>query len=548
MPQAPHSNRLLRLARRRLYFARLLEGGCRALLLAAVTSVFVVTAQKLTGLWATQTTWILLAALPATFAALALALTQRPDLIDAARRIDAAYGTHDLFLNLVTLDRSVGAYQPLVVALAEQTVLQVDLRRAIPILVPPRLWRALLLLAVSVAVALAPVQLDPFGNVARAAAEKKQQEQVLQTLRDTQARARELKKKLAEKDGEVSPEVQRAIDQLKQSLKAATPKQRNKNEAVLDERQREIGEQWRELMRREAARFMAKNDPAQQFGGKDAEKLRKLTDQLRNGDPSGLQKELDQIKSELERLAKQTDPVKRSEQLQRLKKRLKQLERLASRSLQSKPLSAALQKALQQLDAARLEKLSDLARQAALESLDLAKLELENIAQTARDLKKLEEALQVLAAARRCNASGRLDGSQCENCITLADYAELYRMLTGKAGNGLGDPNGGGGDKEPEDDSVDTDFKTEVDKAAIRAGKILLSIKTQGLSDPGEARQAYRQQLQMVKQSASEAIELEDIPPGYRERVKRYFDSLDETALDLPKAADSTDRDAAPAP
>ncbi len=544
MVHAPHSMRLLQRARRRLYIARLVEQCCHALLVAAVVAVLVVAGQKLTGLWTQDVTWVLLGVIPAAFVALAIAWTRRPDPLQVARKIDGAYATHDLFLNLVTLDDSVGEYQPLVVALAEQTVPRVDLRRTIPVIISPKLWRALCLLAVAITVALAPIQLDPFGNVAQAAAEREQQEQLLRTLRDTRARAQELKKRLADKDGEVSPEVQRAIDELKQALKEARPQHRDKNEAALDERQRKIGEQWRELMRREAARFMAKTDPGQRLGGEDAEQLRKRAEQLRAGDASGLQKELDQIKNELQRLSKQSDPVQRSEQLQRLKKRLQQLQRLASKSLESKPLSAALEKALQQLDATQLEKLGDLAAKAAAESLDLAKLELEQIAQTARDLKKLEEALKVLAAAKRCNAKGQLDGNACENCITLADYAELYRTLMGEGGRGLGEPNGGGGAKAPEDDSVATDFKTEFDEAGLRAGKILLSIKTQGLSDPGEARQNYRQQLLQVKQSASAAIELENIPPGYRERVKRYFDSLDESALGVPDTAPAP----APAP
>lgn len=548
MVSAPQSERLLKRARFRLHVARLLENLCRSLLLAACAAVVVVLLHKLTGLWAQRATFVLLGLIPAAFAAAALTLTRRPDLVQAARIVDRTNATHDLFLNLVTLEDSVGAYQPLVVDMAERMAPNIDVRRTVPVMLPAQFWRAVTLMAVALGITCIPLQLDPFGNVAQASVEKKHMEELQRSRRDTQLRARELQKKLVEKDGELSPEVKRTVEDLKRALRQAKPQQRQKNDVVLNQQQRRIGEQWRELMRKQAAAFMRKNEPAQQFGGSESDKLRKLVKQLQNGDPSGLKQELDDIKQQLERLAKTGDPVQRTEELQRLRKRLKQLERLASRTLQSKPLSAALQRALQQLDAARLEKLADLAKSAASESLELAKLELEELAQTARDLKKLEEALKTLAEARKCNAKGNLDGGQCENCITLADYAELYRMLLAERdGKGLGEPNGGGGAKAPEDDSVASDFKNEFEKTAIRAGKILLSLKTQGLSDPGAARQMYREQLQKVKQSASEAVELEDIPPGYRERVKRYFDSLDESTLGALKPSSDTPPAAAPA-
>ncbi|MCA9016417.1 MAG: hypothetical protein KDA77_13880, partial [Planctomycetaceae bacterium] len=53
-----------------------------------------------------------------------------------------------------------------------------------------------------------------------------------------------------------------------------------------------------------------------------------------------------------------------------------------------------------------------------------------------------------------------------------------------------------------------------------------LSFKTKGLSDRGEAQKKYNL-LTELKQGMSEAIIQEQIPPGYHEGIKKYFNSLE---------------------
>ncbi|HLJ11077.1 MAG TPA: hypothetical protein VKU82_07805, partial [Planctomycetaceae bacterium] len=79
------------------------------------------------------------------------------------------------------------------------------------------------------------------------------------------------------------------------------------------------------------------------------------------------------------------------------------------------------------------------------------------------------------------------------------------------------------------DDSIETEFKTEQSKSAVTAGKVLLSVKTKGLSDKGDAKKEYKSLIQKVKQGYSEAILQEQIPPGYHEGIKSYFDNLDKS-------------------
>src|SRR5262249_19248596 len=153
---------------------------------------------------------------------------------------------------------------------------------------------------------------------------------------------------------------------------------------------------------------------------------------------------------------------------------------------------------------------------------------------SAKDLKALEEALKVVQMAKQLNDQEKLDGEMSE-AATIEEYAEFYAQLIAQLGgveegddeegDGLGDAGMGRGGKAPEDDSVETDYKPEQSKPAVTAGKVLLSVKTKGMSDKGDASKEYKSLIQKVKQGYSEAILQEQIPPGYHEGIKSYFDN-----------------------
>ena len=54
-------------------------------------------------------------------------------------------------------------------------------------------------------------------------------------------------------------------------------------------------------------------------------------------------------------------------------------------------------------------------------------------------------------------------------------------------------------------------------------------MQTKGEAEKGEVVRDYKQLLQSVKQGAMEAMNSEQIPPGYHDRIKSYFDSLEKT-------------------
>jgi hypothetical protein len=337
-------------------------------------------------------------------------------------------------------------------------------------------------------------------------------------------------------DGPLSEETKKAIENLKASLNHMKPSEKSENLKELVGQQKHLGDMWRKLNNEKLKELLSHNAQGQEFGAISKDKLEKWTKELQEGSTKSLQKELDEIKKDLEQLAKTDDPVKKAELEQKIKKRMKELSDFASDKVNSKPLAAALQRAMKQLETAKMEGMDKEAVEAAERSLDLTKLELKEIAQSAKDLKALEEALKVVQMAKQLNDSEKLDGEMAEGAQTMEEYAEFYAQLIAQLGGAEeeGDDTGGegmgSGGQAPEDDTVETDFKTEQSKSAVTAGKVLLSVKTKGMSDKGDAKKEYKGLIQKVKQGYSEAILQEQIPPGYHDGIKSYFDNLDKTS------------------
>ncbi len=118
---------------------------------------------------------------------------------------------------------------------------------------------------------------------------------------------------------------------------------------------------------------------------------------------------------------------------------------------------------------------------------------------------------------------------------SLEDYQDYYeRLMAGMEGEGTGGEGQGRGDIVDENDDQDSSFVNEKSKAKVMPGKVLLTLKDKGLSDRGDAKQEYRESMRKVKQGVSEAIVKEQIPPGYLDGIKSYFDTLDDGSTDGP--------------
>ncbi len=528
MIYSPRSETLLRGVAARIRLAALGNRFYVLLLILSAVYAIVLLICRLAGLsppWLRP--WTLLC-LPAIALVISLFWHRRPTAADAARRVDRHGGTKDLFLTLAMLERSAGQYQSLVMREAEANAPHIRPREVVALhCVRPLVQLTGVALLLWVGVLYFPL-LDPFGRVAAAQEQTDVREQLRRDRTANQLRLRELEQ--SAENAKKSQQVTQAIDELASSLRKMKPVEKNDNLKTLERSQRTIGRKWREISAKELKTLLEQSSSRQDFGGANKEKLNQWTRELQQGVDEALQREIAGLRDDLKALMETKDPVKRAEKTRQLRRQLRDLEDFASRRLNSPQLKAALKRALSQLEASNMEGMSSEAMEALRESLELVQLELEQIAQSARDLKSLEDALKIVQMAKQLNDRERLDGEACSDCQSLGDYAELFALMMDdqqQGGGGMRGPGFGEGGEAPEDDSVETAYQAERSKSAVTAGKILLTLKSKGMSDRGDARKDYRALINQVKQGVSEAIQVEQIPAGYHDGIRNYFDTMD---------------------
>ncbi|OYW15687.1 MAG: hypothetical protein B7Z55_14845, partial [Planctomycetales bacterium 12-60-4] len=423
---------------------------------------------RLTGFGHEYLNGVTLAAIPVVGLFLALAFHRRPRVQDAARAVDQTVGARDLYLTLSLLDRAVGDYQPLVIQDAEKRAAKIQPALVVPFAWRARHWHAVWLpAAVLLAMVFLP-QFDPFGKVEAASLTTRRKEKLLESRRETQLRIAEVHKE-AEENVEGAA-TDKAIDELKLTFNKMQPAEKRLNLESLMNEQKRLGELWRKLSDDELQNLLKTAQRAsQQFGSNDQELMKKWTEELQAGSTDGLKDALKELKDELQQLAKTEDPVKKEELKQQVKERLKQLEKFAQKTLDNQKLAAALQRAKNQLDLSSLDELSDDALQGAMESLELTEMELDQLAEAAQDLKRIEEALKTLQTAKRLNDHAKLDGAACEKCDGMAEYAKLYEKLLAQcegrgdtqseSESGMRGPGTGKGGVAPEADEVTDQFQ-----------------------------------------------------------------------------------------
>lgn len=553
MPTAPKSVKLLQHVTQRLRWQSFMTALNWSLAISCGIYLLALLTVRLTGFFADYLTPASLGVIPAAALLAATIFHRRPDIREAAHIVDQTSGMRDLYLTLSLLDTAAGEYQPLVVQSAEAYAVKVQPTQVVPFAWQRKHWRTVGLAGlVGLAMVLVP-QLDPFGKVAAASLSTERQERLNEGRLATQLRIAELKKEEAEHDD--ATETDQSIDQLKLTFNKMQPQEKRLNFESLMDRQRELAEQWKKLSTDPLQNLLKQSPQAQQqFGQAEDEMLQKWNKDLQSGSTEGLQQELQSLKDQLQKLAKTQDPLEKQELQKQIQKKLETLEKFAQKNLDSKPLASALQRAMQQMDLSSLDELSSDALEGAMESLELSEMELEQLAQTAQELKKLEEALKTLRMAKRLNDFEKLDGKECQKCKSLSDYEKLYKEMLSKceggqcqgegkcagcgqckggklAGSGNGSGMGGRGTGEgniaPEDDSISTEFQTEQSKSAVTAGKVLLSMKSKGQGERGNVAVDYQQLLEQVKLGVSEAILQEQVPPGYHDQIKKYFDALE---------------------
>ena len=525
-----HTQRLMRQTSARQFVAAFGGRFHGALLVCAALYLALLLASRLLGLLPDRFTPLTLAAIPAAALLVALLLARRGSAKSIARLIDTRTGGKELFLTAALIGEAPGEFAPIVIGQAEARAEKLRAAQVVPF---P--WqRGARDLAMALALLFAAVhflpQLDPFKKTEQRKKTAQLEEKLEQTKKTTALRSAQL----AEAAGRQSEQVQLALQQLDKTFKEAKPQDREGNLKKLGEEQKEIGELWRKVNND----LKPPDKAAQSFGAADMKKVEQWREELKKGDTGSLKKELGEMREQLSKLAGMPDSAEKRAAQEKLMQQLNDLAQAMKQEMNSPQVAAALERALQQLDMAKLGELSKEAAQAAMDSLNLSEQELQQLAQAMQDGKALEDALKNLQMAKQLADKGKLDGGELKGAGGMADFEKLFgEKMAGLGENGPpnGDDSGNGpgignGAKRPENDATKTGFKTEKSNSQLTGGKMLLEWKTKEVGETGARSEEYRQNVQRVKQGVSEAIQQEQVPPGYHEAIKKYFDSLPEKA------------------
>lgn len=527
----------------------------------AIVYALLILASRLFGVIPDVFTWQTLLTIPGAALILALGFARRPADHKCARLVDQSSQSKDLFLTAALIDKSPGEYKPLVTAAAQAKAQQIRPTTVVPF--DP--WRKSGHVSVALLVLLAGItflpQLDPFGKEQHREKQAQRRERLEQTRKATARRAEALERR--DHEARNTPQVRAAMEQLKQDFRRMKKDDPTGNLRKMQEQMQNVGNMWKK-QHEKFEQALKERSTSQRFGAMQTQQSREWKQQMAAGKTEAVQKELTEVKQLAQKMAETKDAKKREQIRKQLEERLEQLKDFAAGQTGAKSLSEALQRALQQMDMGQMEGLSTEAMEGLAESLDLSSAELEELAQSMRDMKSLEEAMDALRQAQGANSGDPLDGEQCGSCNSMADYAELYRQMTqgqgqggglcegcqsggscqggscsgtggqgsgAGAGGGMGGPGRGRGGIAPEDDSITTDYKTERARSRLQAGKILMQWKTNEVSEAGKVNRDYSKSLQKVKQGVMEAIVQEEVPPGYHDAIKEYFDTIDEKVV-----------------
>ncbi|MEP6667659.1 MAG: hypothetical protein ABJF10_00815 [Chthoniobacter sp.] len=525
------TQRLLRRAAARMMLASFGAGLRLGLIAGAVLFLAYLAVARLLGLVTDHFASLVLAGLGGGALMFALLLIRRPAEQRVARMVDAHAGTKELFLSAVLQADGAGEFLPVVQGEAEQRAPEIDLARVLPFR-----WTSgalqIVVAGLLVAAALRWVpHLDPFRKVEQRQ-KSAQQQQKLQEIRKITALRAET---LAEESQRQAAQMQQALAKLDKTFKEAQPKEKDSTLKQLGEEQRELGELWRKVNNDQLKQALDKS--AQSFGPMNAKERNEWREQLQKGDLSGIKQELGDLRKELAKMAAMPDSAEKRAAQEQLAHRLSQFAEAMKNIVKSPNVDEALSRALAQVDAAKLSELAQEATEDAMKSLELSKQELEQLAQSMKDGKSLEEALKSLQMAKKLAAAGKLDGAAGKDGEGKEDYAALFAAKMAemelqedpqgeaRAGNG---PGTGNGAKRPEDDSVTTGFKSEKSTSMLSNGKMLLEWKSKEVGETGERAEQFREAVRGVKQGVSEALQAEQVPPGYHDAIKKYFDTLPE--------------------
>jgi len=427
--QDGESQRLIGQITRRLALAAMGSAWAFAMVCLLFFSFALLLVRRLGGLGPELLTPGTLVGMALVAALLAVLFARKPTVLEAARKIDASCGASDLFLTLVQLESSAGAYQQLI---SEQAELQAD--GVVPSVVVPWKWqRTTVRLLVAAGVLVSAVQFvpqfDPFGAVDSAMAAVTVRRDLQASRQDTAIRLAELSSK--EESATLSDETSQSLAELAAELQQLRADRSSVSLQNLEARQREIEARWRDARGSEEVSRLLEQAQANQFLGASDKRRQHWAQELAKGSADSIGEAFDSVGESLDQLVAADGEADRKELDKQVRQAMAELQRFAGNQLQSRAMESAMKRAMSQLDAGRLDPgLQAEAVEAARETLELAEAELQELAEQAAQLASLENALNAIQSARQlANKDSQQTSSEIES--TIQDFVDQYANLKG---------------------------------------------------------------------------------------------------------------------
>jgi chemotaxis protein histidine kinase CheA len=532
-----------------------------ALIVARVVDFFWPFVHETIGSWA----WTFgIAGGAAVVGALAWTFFTRHDESDVAREVDERAQLRESLSTALCVSKSEDPWAKVVVESAREKARRVDVRASIPYESP-----RLMPLPLCVLLALAVVWFSLGDHYAWPAVvqEQERQAEIKQVKQDLEQHNKEMEELLEkakldldkETGEESAPEADapeaKTADEIRRGAmkKLTTVQEKLKQELEQSDRSKRL-EAMKKMMRQlrqpgpgpldEMAKAMQRGDFA-----KAQEELNKLAEQVANQELSPEQTA--QMKQQLEKMAEQLKQL--AEQTKSLEEELK---KAGFSEEQAKELSKnpeALQEALEKQEGLTEQQKQQLQQAAEAQSQACQSCEgmsgaMSKMAQGMSQEGMSQEAMEGMQGmAGQLSQAEMLDAemqamkealSKCEGQLaSLGQCMGGDGMSPGnpnigpwrpgesqKFGNGSGGPGKGNGAPSPDAEEAGYDTKQEKDVGKKHQGPIIGEVLVQANGvRPGEARQKFKQAVEIGSQEAEEAMSRGEISPEMQEAVKYYF-------------------------
>ncbi|HWE35376.1 MAG TPA: hypothetical protein VG406_02305 [Isosphaeraceae bacterium] len=484
----------------------------------------------------------------ALVASIAISILTGPSRVDAAVAIDRAFHLNERLSTALTLPADLRE-TPAGRALLTDTlkhVADLDLGAKFGLRIPRRSWVPLVPGALAVALMFVPGWLPSSAQGKSTTSDEKLDEKVAKVQADRLKKNLDKRLKAIDKDDKTKfAELEKLLAEIQKSaeqLAKAPPKDKdkalvelNRLQDALKDRQKAIGNAEQISKQLNQLKEMSNNGPADQFAKdmakgdfeKAAKELKSLQEKLASGkmteaEKKALQKQLGEMKQQLEKLAN-------------MEQRKKQLEDALKKGQMTKSQFDQQMAKLQQ-QAQDLKKLQKLAKQLgeaqkgmkegdmkkAAEALGMSKKEIDQMAQQLKELQTLGDAMADLQDAK--NGMANNDGT---NQLGQQGDDNNQIGLNESMNRGSGNRGRGEGPRAEAPDSTNS-YNSRVNQKLNPKGKAIV----QGTGPAREQRKGTStiditgEFESTADQHGPDALSNQKIPKSVQKHIQGYFDEV----------------------